>query len=177
METSQAEPTKICIKCSAPKPVAAFSKRQGARCGRGNVCRDCTRKYNRDYCARTHRRDSERERWKNSPERRERQKIRARSTHAKRQRFAYQLRKDFSITVEDWARMYEAQHGRCPGCHRQLLFDPSTVVDHDHDTGAVRGLLCSLCNGALGMVRDERATLLRLEQYLARSEVLECRTG
>lgn len=52
--------------------------------------------------------------------------------------------------------------GLCAGCdqYRKL------VVDHNHETGKVRGLICNPCNCALGFVRDEPATMLRLIEYL-----------
>jgi hypothetical protein len=52
--------------------------------------------------------------------------------------------------------------GLCAGCaqYRKL------VVDHNHETGKVRGLICNPCNCALGFVRDEPDTMLRLIEYL-----------
>jgi hypothetical protein len=53
--------------------------------------------------------------------------------------------------------------GTCIGCtqYRKL------VVDHDHETGKIRGLICNACNCALGFVRDEPDTMRRLIAYLA----------
>ncbi|HSF26017.1 MAG TPA: endonuclease VII domain-containing protein [Actinomycetes bacterium] len=44
----------------------------------------------------------------------------------------------------------EDQAGRCPIC----LAGPAVHVDHDHETGAVRGLVCFQCNAALGQLRS-----------------------
>ncbi len=78
------------------------------------------------------------------------------------------LRRAYGMDFEDWARIYELQNGCCAGCSRRLIFDWTTHVDHDHLTGAVRGLLHGDCNMVLGRVKDDPATLRRLALYLER---------
>jgi len=57
--------------------------------------------------------------------------------------------------------MIEAQGGTCAVCP-----GPPQHVDHDHETGEVRGILCSNCNQALGNVRDDPTPLRGLARYL-----------
>jgi hypothetical protein len=57
--------------------------------------------------------------------------------------------------------MIEAQGGTCAVCP-----GPPQHVDHDHETGEVRGILCFNCNQALGNVRDDPKTLRGLARYL-----------
>lgn len=76
----------------------------------------------------------------------------------------------FGVTRKEYDAQLEAQEGRCPGCGRTREEDIDNrgrrwPVDHDHETDAVRGILCWLCNLALGAVRDEPATLRRLADY------------
>ena len=54
-------------------------------------------------------------------------------------------------------------------CDRQTTFHPpfDLVVDHCHDTGEVRGLICNACNAILGHIE---ATNIRLEKWLERVE-------
>jgi hypothetical protein len=57
----------------------------------------------------------------------------------------------------------ERQEGRCPICEWPLA---KPVVDHDHRTGAVRGLLCGPCNRGLGHFRDAPGLCDRAALYL-----------
>lgn len=70
------------------------------------------------------------------------------------------------MSVEDWARLFHAQGGKCAICGRQLSFDRNTHVDHSHATGRVRGLLCHSCNTSLGHVKENPETLRRMITYL-----------
>lgn len=76
--------------------------------------------------------------------------------HVNRERF-------YGLTVEDYNRLLEAQQGGCALCGRTTL---KLHIDHDHDTGQVRGLLCVNCNTALGKLGDTPAGLLRALSYL-----------
>ncbi len=55
------------------------------------------------------------------------------------------LLRNFGITLEDYQALLDKQNGRCAIC-RRLPAKNKLAVDHDHDTGAVRGLLCPPCN-------------------------------
>jgi hypothetical protein len=59
----------------------------------------------------------------------------------------------YGLTPEDYDAMVLAQDGKCPICERRVRL----VVDHDHDTGMVRGLLCYTCNTALDTIDLDRA--------------------
>lgn len=62
------------------------------------------------------------------------------------------------------AYLYAKQDGRCAICRQEM---PSPVIDHDHETGMVRGLLCRACNLLLGAARDDVVVLRRAVGYLA----------
>lgn len=79
---------------------------------------------------------------------------------------AYQRKYKYGITQEEFDALLVSQDGRCAIC-RVLL--EKAVVDHDHDTGRVRGLLCWNCNVALGHMRDDPDTLARAIAYLERA--------
>lgn len=74
----------------------------------------------------------------------------------------------YGITVEQYNHLLEAQNNRCAGCNKHKDdFKVKLAVDHCHKSGKVRGLLCDLCNRALGMLKDDPETLKRLIDYLA----------
>ena len=75
----------------------------------------------------------------------------------------YHLRRRYGITGADFDAMVEAQGGTCAVCDGK-----PEHVDHDHETGKVRGVLCFNCNQALGNVRDDPAVLQGLIRYLRR---------
>jgi hypothetical protein len=70
------------------------------------------------------------------------------------QRDAY-LRRTYGISEFDYAKMHDAQGGRCGMCRLPSgLFTGTLAVDHCHKTGRVRGLLCSTCNSGIGLLRE-----------------------
>jgi len=76
------------------------------------------------------------------------------------------LKRTFGISIEEFARMAGAQGNACAICRRT---DAKLMVDHDHGTGGVRGLLCYSCNVALGHFRDDPALLESACRYLQAS--------
>jgi hypothetical protein len=73
--------------------------------------------------------------------------------------------KKYGLTKEAFDGLMALQDRRCAGC--LTSFDETKLcVDHDHETGAVRGLLCGTCNRAAGLVKDNPENLERLAAYL-----------
>lgn len=80
----------------------------------------------------------------------------------------------YNLTTEQKRKQLDRQGWKCPGCLSPLkLIGRGTDVDHCHDMDAVRGILCSGCNKALGSAGDDPATLIRLAQYRIKSPYLE----
>lgn len=74
----------------------------------------------------------------------------------------------YKIPISKYRDMYVEQRGRCAGCLMPFGAD-TPRVDHDHETGRVRGLLHGTCNSILGFVGDDASRLEFLAKYL-RSE-------
>lgn len=78
--------------------------------------------------------------------------------------------KKYGITLEQYQQMLEAQGGGCAICGAETNKNgKSLFVDHCHDTGAVRGILCYKCNTGLGSFKDNATLLARAVSYLTRS--------
>lgn len=75
------------------------------------------------------------------------------------------LKSRYGITPEQYDEMLETQKRRCAICDTGNV---ELVVDHDHETGSVRALLCRQCNVGIGNLRDDPVILLRGFEYLAR---------
>ena len=69
--------------------------------------------------------------------------------------------------------MLEAQGGVCMICKEPRPEERTLHVDHDHETGEIRGLLCFRCNNAIGDLRDDYELALALVDYIDRDEELE----
>ena len=74
------------------------------------------------------------------------------------------LKRNYGLTIEQWDALVALQEGRCAICKGKP--QGRLVVDHDHNTGVRRGLLCHLCNAMLGMARDRPETLRAGATYL-----------
>lgn len=72
--------------------------------------------------------------------------------------------KKYGLTLEQYHSMLQAQEGRCHICKE--LFGTLIHIDHDHQSGAVRGLLCHKCNVGLGHFRDDPELLRAAAIYL-----------
>lgn len=76
------------------------------------------------------------------------------------------LRAAYGLNLSDWQAMFEAQGGVCAICRRTCKANRRLSVDHCHDSGKVRGLLCQLCNSAIGKLYDSPALVQRALEYL-----------
>jgi Recombination endonuclease VII len=84
----------------------------------------------------------------------------------------YKLKHKYGLTPEQYAVMLEQQGHRCAVCRTDDTGSSRGrfFVDHCHSTNAVRGLLCHNCNSALGLLKDNTATLTRAIEYLICAE-------
>jgi hypothetical protein len=76
----------------------------------------------------------------------------------------YHLKRRYGITAEEADAMLDEQNGLCAICR----VAPAAHVDHDHETSAVRQLLCFNCNGGLGQFKEDPAVLRAAADYVER---------
>jgi hypothetical protein len=78
------------------------------------------------------------------------------------------LRREYGLSESEYNRLMSAQEGRCPIC--KSLFGPlkgmSPCVDHCHETGRIRALLCVRCNTVIGHAGDDPGILQAAIRYL-----------
>jgi len=74
----------------------------------------------------------------------------------------YHLWRRYGLTLDDFNALLTAQAQKCAICGAT---DPEHV-DHDHESGHVRGLLCFNCNGGLGQFKDNASNLRKAAEYL-----------
>ncbi len=84
----------------------------------------------------------------------------------------------FRLSIEDYDLMFFRQGGMCAVCGKQeTKIHPITgkvwplVVDHNHETGQVRELLCNRCNVLLGRIERDREHVKRLVKYLKKHDM------
>ena len=80
----------------------------------------------------------------------------------------------YGITAEDYYNMLAAQDNKCAICESEevnntRISSNKLFIDHCHDTGKVRGLLCSKCNHGIGLLNDDTALLQKAIEYLNKS--------
>ena len=80
------------------------------------------------------------------------------------------LRHAYGITIEEYNALFIKQNGVCAICHNSPN-GKSLHVDHDHNTGEIRGLLCWKCNAMLGNAGDSIKTFESAVQYLGKQGI------
>lgn len=165
---SVVETVKPCAKCGSLK----FAKGSG-RCSACAYARSQAWRAANPERARAQGRASAARRYAANPEpirtrsRERNARWRAANPELSRERSTHYSARRAGILEIDYETQLAFQNGACPGCLKQP--DKQRLHrDHDHATGAIRGLLCKACNLALGNAADDPETLRRLAGYLER---------
>lgn len=161
---------KVCTQCGETKPLEDYYAN-----GR-QPCKPCHRMAMKAYReANPDKVRRNRQRWGASEAGREwatayrdanRQKLRARE----RER---DLMRTYGLTLGEYEDMSAAQGDQCAICglsetsiHHRSKEPRALAVDHNHETGAVRALLCNRCNQAIGLLDDDPVLLIAAAVYL-----------
>lgn len=152
--------TKKCTKCGEKLPETAeyFNRNSGGHKGLRNECKVCRKKYRQSKRGRA-----------------SAKKYRTSGKGKATQRKAC-LKRRYNITIEEYDEFFERQMGCCAVCNKpETTFDSKfnvirrLHVDHDHETGRVRGLLCRKCNLIIGHADDDLERLLSAALYLEKN--------
>lgn len=150
---------KFCKMCNQTKALDDFHRDKGAKDGRTSYCKVCQKAKTREWYAEN------------------REYVRAQEKHKKPETRAYMreslLQRKYGISSSEYDELLAAQDGVCAICKldNRDSRGRSMPVDHDHETGEVRGVLCDHCNRALGLLGDNPEVLRAAADYLERSRL------
>lgn len=142
--------TKRCPRCERVLPRSAFRLRPNG--WSESYCVPCMSAYSAEHAVHRSKRSSESQRVRNIAR--------------------------YGLTVEQFDEMVAAQGGVCAICGQAPVAvkgiapalrparDPVLHIDHDHETGRVRGLLCTRCNSGIGFFGDNAKLLRVAVKYL-----------
>lgn len=134
--------SKFCPRCKVSKLDKEFATSSYNRDGLAQMCKECANLRNKKY----------------------RETAAGRETKRRNN-----LKAKFNMTLEQYDKMYVTQAGRCAICHlHQFEACKAFSVDHDHETGEIRGLLCHNCNVGIGNLMDSTEILENAIQYLTK---------
>lgn len=77
----------------------------------------------------------------------------------------------YGITLEEYDNMLSEQNGNCYICEKShKLFTKRLAVDHCHNTGKIRKLLCIGCNTSLGLLKEDLDRVKKLMKYIEEND-------
>lgn len=133
---------KLCPRCETEKPRDAFTRSNTRKTGLQVYCRACESEKRKEIR-------------KKYPER------------AKARDLRTDLMRNYGISVDQYEKMRSDQNGCCACCGKhETEFQRRLNVDHDHNTGAIRALLCNECNPGIGYFQDSFERLEMAIRYL-----------
>lgn len=161
------EETKACKCCGAIKPLSYFYNSKKSPCGKQAICKECQHIKNKEY----YEKNKDKERARNKAYRTENKNA------LTRKKWEQGIRYKYGISLEEFNKLLYEQGGVCAICKRKVAMPglgarrkDTFVVDHDHTTGVVRGILCGNCNTALGQFRESIEVLAAAIRYLEKGE-------
>lgn len=155
--------SKSCTKCKEVKLFTEFYKSR-SNSGYRSWCKQCTlnrdkERYHTDEAYKLSKTVRVRHKWETDPEAWSKRQLTCRKSHLKRR---------YGMTLEQYQVLFDAQEGCCAICgeHHTNVPHSQLMVDHCHETGKVRQLLCDLCNTAIGKFKDKPELLDKAAAYL-----------
>lgn len=160
--------TKQCTKCKKVKPLSEFNRNKREKDGCQFWCRLCQKKYYKKYSEKANKRNRKwyKENRNNVKNQRHEYYKENRDCLLKQRRIIY-LKRLYNITPQEYDIMLELQGSVCIICGKTPKENGKRLaVDHDHETGKIRDLLCDGCNKALGYLNDSPEMCERMKLYL-----------
>lgn len=144
-------PRKNCPRCGETKAHSAFYRDATNKDGLGFYCRMCKNGMRTDYYARNRKKICARQK--------------AYATKNERKLRDGVLRRTYGIGMDEYDALLAKQGGGCAMCKNLCPTGKRLAVDHDHETGEIRGLLCAKCNGGYGYFSEDPGLLVAAIEY------------
>ena len=132
---------KKCTKCGEQKPLSDFHKNKSTTDGYCSLCKPCNKNHASTWN-------------KHNPVKRG--VIVQKNNYKKR----------YGLSVEQKQALIDGQDCKCAICKNELTNTHDVCVDHNHVTGAIRGILCRKCNLGIGHLNDSIDILKSAQEYL-----------
>ena len=155
---------RTCYVCKEEKELTEFSKDKHSKGGGYTYsCKECRRKKNKEW----REANPEKVKQKNAKNAAKRKEYYQSDTGIRSSRNCH-LKRMYGITLEQYEAMSEAQDHKCDICGNPEMNNKNKVlcVDHNHNTGEIRGLLCGNCNVGIGNLQDNIELLKKSIIYL-----------
>jgi len=160
---------KRCGKCGDLKPLTAFYREKTGRDGYRSDCKACFAARTKQWYMRNREHAiAQVKAWQQANPERVRETRRAARPRRRAIDRDARLRRVFGLSSDDYTAMLADQGGGCALCGRTPPPGRSLHVDHNHETGVVRGLLCFRCNAGIGQFREDKLRLADAIVYLTR---------
>jgi hypothetical protein len=155
--------TKVCLMCRKSKGLTEFHR---SRTTWQSYCKACQIERAREW----YRKNRERAL---ATQKRTRSRLSAEQRRDRRhKRFTSQLKTKYNLTRESFDELLQRTQGRCEICNAELSRSREPHIDHDHESGRVRGLLCAFCNPRLPLIeRLGHGGFFRALAYLLRADL------
>jgi hypothetical protein len=179
MATADNTTHKRCSKCQTRKKLEAYYKDASRPDGLNPYCKPCLKDRRRSPTYRISNQNQSRKFRQQNPDkvkiwdRQRPRRIEVPAKLALRRRKIW-LKRLYGATLEDYEKLFVAQNGLCSICQKPETFTQlgkvtNLSIDHCHQTGKVRGLLCRKCNFLIGQANDDPKILLEAVRYLERA--------
>jgi len=168
--------SKICTKCKQDKELKEFNVRSNSKDKHTWECRECNRQRIKEHSLKDITRARARRKQWNEDNPEKYKKICQKMYIKHKARFkAQNLKTMYNLDYKEFLRIKGEQGNRCAVCGEMEIARYGGVrkelsVDHDHDTGIIRGLLCSKCNTAIGLLNENEELCMKVAAYLQRSK-------
>ena len=159
---------KKCGKCKIEKPIKNFYQSKATKTGIYPNCKDCSKESKK----------RSREKSIDLKQKTKQYKQNYRKKHPERNNGYYRRRNlsKYNLSLLEYENILNSQNGACAICLKNEIINDNfnkmaklLSIDHDHNTGKVRGLLCNKCNTGLGLFEDSIESLVKAIEYLRRS--------